>query len=124
MWACGGTGRFDALGEDLVGPPLLLSECSSVLHAAVWRREVSRSDAVAQLEQIRTGPVAIHWRRGITSEAWRIADQLGLAKTYDAEYLALAHLFDTRVVTLDMRLFRAAERLKLVVALNMWLDRE
>lgn len=45
----------------------------------------------------------------------RIASELGWAKTYDAEYLALARLLDTRVVTLDLRLRRGAERLGLVV---------
>jgi predicted DNA-binding protein (UPF0278 family) len=44
-----------------------------------------------------------------------IAVALGWAKTYDAEYLALAQLLDTRVVTLDMRLRRGADRLGLVV---------
>jgi hypothetical protein len=27
--------------------------------------------------------------KGLSDEAWRIADRLGWAKTYDAEYLAL-----------------------------------
>ena len=40
---------------------------------------------------------------------------LGWAKTYDAEYLALAALNGCRVVTVDGRLRRAADRLDLVV---------
>ena len=36
-------------------------------------------------------------------EAWRVADELGWAKTYDAEYVALARLLDCRLVTLDLR---------------------
>jgi hypothetical protein len=51
----------------------------------------------------------------LTITAVRIASELGWAKTYDAEYLALARLLDTRVVTLDLRLRRGAERLSLVV---------
>jgi predicted nucleic acid-binding protein len=49
------------------------------------------------------------------AEAWSIADELGLGRTYDCEYLALARLLDTRVVTLDGRLRRGAGRLGLVV---------
>jgi predicted nucleic acid-binding protein len=40
---------------------------------------------------------------------------MGWAKTYDAEYLALARLLGCRVVTLDLRLRRGADRLGLVV---------
>jgi predicted nucleic acid-binding protein len=43
--------------------------------------------------------------------AWSIADDLGWAKTYDAEYLALASLLRSGLVTLDRRLRSAAERL-------------
>ena len=37
-------------------------------------------------------------------EAWRIADRLGWAKTYNAEYLALARLLRCRLLTTDAKL--------------------
>ncbi|HTZ63807.1 MAG TPA: hypothetical protein VMB51_06855 [Solirubrobacteraceae bacterium] len=68
---------------------------------------------------IRSGTAAIHVAERmhveLTMTAWRIASELGWAKAYDAEYLAIARLLDTRVVTLDMRLRRGADRLGLVV---------
>jgi predicted nucleic acid-binding protein len=56
---------------------------------------------------------ARHARLG--EETWRIADVLGWAKTYDAEYVALASLLKCRLVTLDARLRRGANWLGLVV---------
>jgi predicted nucleic acid-binding protein len=40
---------------------------------------------------------------------------MGWAKTYDANYVALARLRDCRLVTLDARLRRGTGRLGLVV---------
>jgi predicted nucleic acid-binding protein len=39
----------------------------------------------------------------LAGEAWRIADELGWAKTYDANYVALARLLGCKLVTLDAR---------------------
>jgi hypothetical protein len=43
--------------------------------------------------------------------AWEIADELGWAETYAAEYIALTQLQGDAFVTLDRRLARAAQRL-------------
>jgi predicted nucleic acid-binding protein len=45
-----------------------------------------------------------------------VADELGWAKTYDAEYVALAGLLGCRLVTLDRRLRRGADQLGFVVS--------
>jgi predicted nucleic acid-binding protein len=41
--------------------------------------------------------------------AWKLADQLGWASTYDAEYLALTRLQADAFVTLDRELARQAK---------------
>ena len=41
--------------------------------------------------------------------AWELADQLGWAKTYDAEYIALTQLQADAFVTLDAELARRVE---------------
>ena len=50
------------------------------------------------------------------SDAWQLADELGWAKTYDAEYVALARILGCRLLTLDARLRRGADRLGFVVS--------
>lgn len=104
-------------GEQLVAPPLLWSEVTSVLREMAFRGEISEELALQALERFVGGQVNIEQRRpdGLAKTAWNIAQELGWAKTYDAEYLATARLLDTRVVTLDMRLRRGADRLGLVV---------
>lgn len=43
-------------------------------------------------------------------EAWRLAEQLGWARTYDAEYVALARRMGCPLLTVDARLARGAGR--------------
>jgi len=48
--------------------------------------------------------------------AWSLADEMGWAKTYDAEYVALARLLGCRLVTLDRKLRTATVRYGFVVS--------
>jgi len=102
--------------EELVAPPLLWSEARSALHVGLWRGQLSPDNARIALELVEQGPVRQRSHPRLGSVAWRIADELGWAKTYDAEYLALASLLGCRLATLDTRLARAADRLGVGVA--------
>ncbi len=103
---------FDLFGkEDLVAPPLLWPEVRSVLHVSVWRKVISAEVASRSLTALESGRVRERRHRRLGAEAWRIADDLGWAKTYDAEYLALALLLGGKIATFDRRLRRAAEHL-------------
>ena len=77
-------------GEELVGPPLLWPEARSALHVARWRGVISEQLAKRSLSILESGAVRERRHRRLGREAWRIADDLGWSKTYDAEYLALA----------------------------------
>jgi predicted nucleic acid-binding protein len=109
-----GLARFG--NEELVAPPIMWSEARSALHEASWRGEVPAPIAREANARLDALPISTRRPRGFGREAWRIADELGWAKTYDAEYLALASLLGCRFVTLDARLRRGADRLGFVVS--------
>lgn len=101
--------------QELVGPPLLWPEARSALHVLRARGVVSDELARRSLAALESGRVRERRHRRLGRETWRVADELGWSKTYDAEYLALASLLDAALVTLDRRMQRAAERLGLSV---------
>ena len=108
---------FTALGSDrLVAPPLMWSEALSALHEAVWRGELPARAAELTRTRLESAPLEARSPARLGHEAWRIADELGWAKTYDAEYLALARILGCRFATLDGRLRRGAARLGFVVS--------
>lgn len=102
---------FDRLRDELVAPPLMWSESRSVLHRAVWRGLLPREDAEVALTRLEGAPVRPENPKDLGRTTWRLADELNWAKTYDAEYLALARLLGAPLLSLDARMRRAAERL-------------
>jgi predicted nucleic acid-binding protein len=102
---------FEPLGgEELVASPLLWSEAPSVLHELRWRRAISPELADLALSRFLDGPVRVRRYARLARDAWEIATELGWAKTYDAEYVALARHLRCALLTLDARLKRGAGR--------------
>lgn len=97
-------------GHDLVAPPLLWSEVLSTLREHAWRRDISGEQASKSLDAFLSAPIRRLSPRGLVREAWWVAEELGWAKTYDAEYVALARLRGSRLLTRDARLRRGASR--------------
>lgn len=115
--ACAVDGGFSILGaESLAAPPLMWSEARSVIRATAWRGEIDEEDARTTYARLPECPVDSLDPPELHEESWRVATEMGWAKTYDAEYVALARLLDCRLVTLDARLRRGAGRLDFVVA--------
>jgi predicted nucleic acid-binding protein len=114
--ACGGEGDgFAILGDDLASVPLMWSEARSSLHLQLSKREIGKDDGEVIRERLEACPVERIDPPELGREAWRLAEEFGWGRTYDAEYVALAQLLDCRLVTLDVRLRRGANRLGLVI---------
>jgi predicted nucleic acid-binding protein len=98
-----------------LAPRLMWSEAMSALHEGQWRQEMTPREAEAARRALTALPIQRDDPQDLQDVAWRIADELGLAKTYDAEFLALARIRNCRVLTADARLRRVGDRLGLVL---------
>lgn len=108
---------FDLLaGRRLVAPALLWSETLSAIHQSAWRGELSDELAREARPRILDAPIDRRTGLDLYRAAWDVADELGWARTYDAEYVALARTLDCPLLTLDGRLRRGAARIVEVLA--------
>jgi predicted nucleic acid-binding protein len=95
--------------HELLAPTLLRSQTLSALHEAVHRGEVPADVARERLACIRAMPIRLLGDAVLRRRAWGLADQLGWAETYDAEYVALTQLQADAFVTLDAELAASVE---------------
>jgi predicted nucleic acid-binding protein len=93
----------------LLAPTLLRSQTLSALHEAVKRGEITADVARDRLARIRRMPIRLLGDAVLQRRAWELADQLGWASTYDAEYVALTQLQADALVTLDTKLARSVK---------------
>src|SRR5919201_1180885 len=93
----------------LLAPTLLRSQTLSALHEAVQRGELPADVARERLTRIGRMPIRLLGDAVLRRRAWELADQLGWASTYDAEYIALTQLQADAFVTLDAELARQVE---------------
>jgi predicted nucleic acid-binding protein len=95
--------------HELLAPTLLRSQTLSALHEAVQRGEIPAGVARDRLTRIGRMPIRLLGDAVLRRRAWEVADQLGWASTYDAEYVALTQLQADAFVTLDAGLARSVE---------------
>src|SRR5881227_3273743 len=87
-----GDGIEAAAEHELLAPTLLRSQTLSALHEAVHRGEIPSESALEQLSRIRAMPIRLLGDAVLRRRAWDLAERLGWAQTYDAEYVALTQL--------------------------------
>jgi predicted nucleic acid-binding protein len=92
--------------HELLAPTLLRSQTLSALHEAVHRGDLAPDVARERLQRIGAMPIRLLGDAVLRRRAWEIAEQLGWAETYDAEYVALTLLQADALVTLDVKLAR------------------
>ena len=90
----------------LLAPTLLRSQTLSALHEAVHEGKIAPDVALDGLTRIRALPIRLLGDAVLRRRAWELADQLGWAETYDAEYIALTQLQADAFVSLDTELAR------------------
>jgi predicted nucleic acid-binding protein len=93
--------------HELLAPTLLRSQTLSALHEAVQRREIPADVARERLERIWRIRIRLLGDAVLRRRAWEVADRLGWASTYDAEYVALTQLQADAFVTLNADLARS-----------------
>jgi predicted nucleic acid-binding protein len=95
--------------HELLAPTLLRSQTLSALHEAVQRGEIPADVARDHLTRIGRMQIRLLGDAVLRRRAWDLADRLGWASTYDAEYVALTQLQADAFVTLDADLARRVE---------------
>jgi predicted nucleic acid-binding protein len=95
--------------HELLAPTLLRSQTLSALHEAVQRGELPADVARERLTRIGKLSIRLLGDAVLRRRAWELADQLGWASTYDAEYVALTQLQADAFVTLDADLAKSVE---------------
>jgi predicted nucleic acid-binding protein len=75
------------------------------VHAGELEPEVARE----RIARVNALPIRLLGDAVLRRRAWEVADQLGWAETYDAEYVALTQLQGDALVTTDAELARRVE---------------
>ena len=100
----------------LLAPTLFRSQVLATLHEAVHRGDLPANAARARLDRIGQMPIRLLGDGVLRRRAWDIAERLGWASTFEAEYLALTQLQADAFVTLDADLAHRSEGVVAVAA--------
>lgn len=102
-------------GHALIAPALLPAEVGAAIRQLVWRGELPPEEGRTAVAALLGLQIEYAFPTAVTAAAWALAETLGWAKTYDAEYIALARAVDAPLVTADQRLVRGASHLATIL---------
>jgi indolepyruvate ferredoxin oxidoreductase alpha subunit len=100
-----------AAQHKLLAPTLVRSQALAALYEASRRGEISAAEGLERVRRMNSLKVRFLGDKSLQQKAWRVADQLGWATTYDAEFVALTQLQADVFVTSDRDLARAVSGL-------------
>jgi predicted nucleic acid-binding protein len=95
--------------HELLAPTLIRSQVLSALHEAAARGEITADVGLEHHNRISKMPIRLLGDGVLRRRAWQVADQLGWATTYQAEYVALTLLQAEAFITLDEELSRSVK---------------
>jgi predicted nucleic acid-binding protein len=107
-----------AAEHELLAPTLLRSQVLSLLHEAVQRGDLSAAVARDRLARIWGMRIRLLGDAVLRRRAWEVADRLGWASTYQAEYVALTQLQADALVTADAELARSVDGIVATASLD------
>jgi len=94
-------------GTEVVAPPLLWYEVTSVLRNRAHRGRLTLDESSEALEALLSLNISIVSPTDLHRRAWELATRLDQPTAYDAHYLALAQELDCPFWTADHRLYQA-----------------
>ncbi len=95
--------------EHLIAPMLFEYELMSLIRRSVVHGQLERADMAIVMDRLlNTGLVTIPPTNALHQSALKLAERIGHAKAYDAQYLALASRENAPLWTADRRLVNAA----------------
>jgi predicted nucleic acid-binding protein len=95
--------------HELLAPTLWRSQTLSETYEGVRRGEIADDVARERLAYVNGLKIRLLGDAVLRRQAWKVAEQLGLATTYEAEYVALTQLQADAFVTQDAELARRVE---------------
>jgi predicted nucleic acid-binding protein len=105
------------VNDELLGPGLLLAECTSNLRELIFDGALTPSEGRGLLERILS--LGIHAITALEHNraALQIADDRRSRKAYDAHYLAAAAMTGAELVTIDGGMYQGAVELRIAARL-------
>jgi predicted nucleic acid-binding protein len=113
------TQRVEVAAEhELLAPTLLRSQTLSLMHEAVQRGEIEADIAQEVLGRVGKMKIRLLGDAVLRRVAWKMADRLGSASTYDAEYVALTQLQADAFITMDAELERKLQGIVVTASID------